>query len=62
MRDVSDASVVFISPRFAALVPQLLERFSACECDAPPPPQEEEEFGTSLLLASDKEAAWSLLD
>jgi len=61
-RDEADASVVFISPQFAAIAPQLLESFSACECDAPPPRREGEEFGTALLLASHSEAAWSLLD
>jgi len=57
-----DATVVFISPDFARIAPQLIERFSACECDAPPPRREGEEFGTALLLASHSTFAWSLLD
>jgi len=61
MRNETDASVVFISPQFAALAPQLLKSFSACECDSPPTPRKGEEFGTSLLLASDQKHAWSLL-
>lgn len=60
-RDDRDASVVFVSPQFAAITPQLLQRFSACECEAPPPRREGEEFGTALLLASHSASAWSLL-
>ena len=60
-RDERDASVVFVSPQFGAIAPQLLERFSASECEAPPPRREGEEFGTALLLASHSATAWSLL-
>jgi hypothetical protein len=61
MRDETDASVVFISPQFAAIAPQLIDTFSARECQAPPPRREGEEFGTALMLASHSTLAWSLL-
>ena len=60
-RDEPETSVVFVSPQFAAVAPQLLKTFSAVECDAPPPRKPGTEFGTSLLLASHSSSAWSLL-
>lgn len=61
LRDEHDATVIFVSPQFAAVAPKLVEKFEGVECEAPPPRRKEEEFGTSLLLASDKNYAWSLL-
>jgi hypothetical protein len=60
-RDEPDSTVIFVSPGFAAVAPKLVERFSGIECIAPPPRQAGEEFGTSLLLASHSNYAWSLL-
>ena len=57
----ADASVVFVSPQFAALAPQLLKAFSAVECEAPSPREPGSESGTSLLLTSHQMSAWSLL-
>ena len=60
-RDEADATVIFVSPQFAAVATELIERFSGVECAAPPPRKEGEEFGTALLLASHSNHAWSLL-
>ncbi len=57
----ADSSVVFVSPHFAAVAPQLLKAFYGVECKAPPPRKPGAEFGTSLLLASHQKFAWSLL-
>jgi len=61
-RDEGDSTVVFVSPQFAKVAPDLLDRFSAVEGEAPPPHREGEEFGTAMLLASHSKYAWSLLD
>ncbi len=61
-RDEPDATVIFVSPHFAAIAPKLVERFSGVACEAPPPRKRGEEFGTALLLASHSDYAWSLLD
>jgi hypothetical protein len=61
VRNEAGASVVFVSPQFAAIAPQLLKSFAAVECEAPPPRREAEEDGASLMLASHSAFAWSLL-
>ena len=61
LMDEADSSVVFISPQFTVLAPQLLKAFLAVECEAPPPRRQGAEFGTSLLLAPHSKSAWSLL-
>ena len=60
MREEGNATVVFISPRFATIAPQVLKALSAIEGEAPPPRRAGDESGTALLLASHS-AAWSML-
>src|ERR1035438_354061 len=49
VRGDADATVVFISPGFAATAPQLLRPFSAVESEAPPTRREADKVRTSIL-------------
>ena len=61
-RHERDATAIFVSPQFAKIAPKLVEKFDGVECEAPPPRRRGKEFGTALLLASNGDRAWSLLD
>ena len=61
VREDADATVVFISPGFAAIAPQLLKTLSAVESEAPPMRREADKVRTSILLASNL-GGWSLLE
>jgi hypothetical protein len=61
-RDATNATLIFISPKFGTIAPQLLSKYAAVACEAPPPRRDDEEFGTSLLLAAHESSAWSLLN
>lgn len=60
-RHERDATAIFVSPQFAKIAPKLVEKFNGIECEAPPRRQGQE-FDTALLLASNRDHAWLLLD